>query len=34
MNTKMRVNAFAAFGALSNYGVGALHDPFLEQVSY
>ncbi|KAK9289631.1 hypothetical protein L1049_007789 [Liquidambar formosana] len=32
MNEKMRANAFAAFGSLSNYGVGAQHEPFLEQV--
>lgn len=34
MNPKMRANAFAAFGALSNYGIGAQHEAFLEQVSY
>ena len=32
MNVKMRADAFAAFGALSNYGVGAHKDAFLEQV--
>ncbi|XP_059667544.1 protein SHOOT GRAVITROPISM 6 isoform X2 [Cornus florida] len=32
MNAKMRADAFAAFGALSNYGVGAQHEAFLEQV--
>ncbi|KAA8518672.1 hypothetical protein F0562_016146 [Nyssa sinensis] len=32
MNTKMRASAFAAFGALSNYGVGSQHEPFLEQI--
>nr|GEU38198.1 protein shoot gravitropism 6 isoform X1 [Tanacetum cinerariifolium] len=32
MDPKMRANAFAAFGALSNYGSGALRDSFLEQV--
>ncbi|XP_034223743.1 protein SHOOT GRAVITROPISM 6 isoform X1 [Prunus dulcis] len=32
MNPKMRANAFAAFGALSNYGIGAQHEAFLEQV--
>ena len=31
MNTKMRSNAFAAYGALSAYGVGQ-HHGFLEQV--
>lgn len=31
-NIKMRANAFAAFGALCNYGVGAQHDSFIEQV--
>ncbi|KAK3043023.1 hypothetical protein RJ639_002591 [Escallonia herrerae] len=31
-NTKMRANAFAAFGALSTYGVGAQKVAFLEQV--
>lgn len=34
MNPKMRANAFAAFGALSNYGIGAQHEAFLEQVSH
>lgn len=32
INEKMRANAFAAFGALSNYGVGELREAFLEQV--
>ncbi|KAL7594217.1 protein SHOOT GRAVITROPISM 6 [Lactuca sativa] len=32
MDTKMRANAFAAFGALSQYGSGAQRDSFLEQV--
>ncbi|KAM7464220.1 hypothetical protein LguiA_032341 [Lonicera macranthoides] len=32
MNTKMRANAFAAFGVLSNFGVGVRLDSFLEQV--
>ncbi|KAG8374197.1 hypothetical protein BUALT_Bualt11G0106000 [Buddleja alternifolia] len=32
MNAKIRANAFAAFGALSSYGVGPQHDAFLEQV--
>ncbi|OMO73743.1 Armadillo-like helical [Corchorus olitorius] len=32
MNVKMRADAFAAFGALSSYGVGAHKDVFLEQV--
>ncbi|GAV58925.1 hypothetical protein CFOL_v3_02458 [Cephalotus follicularis] len=32
MNVKMRANAFAAFGALSNYGVGAQREAFLEQI--
>ncbi|KAL6987296.1 Protein SHOOT GRAVITROPISM 6 [Sarracenia purpurea var. burkii] len=32
MNPKIRANAFAAFGALSKYGVGAQHEAFLEQV--
>ncbi|XP_051152364.1 protein SHOOT GRAVITROPISM 6 isoform X3 [Andrographis paniculata] len=31
MNAKIRANAFAAFGALSNYGFGPQHDAFLEQ---
>lgn len=32
MDTNMRANAFAAFGALSPYGSGAHRDSFLEQV--
>ncbi|KAI3706697.1 hypothetical protein L6452_24616 [Arctium lappa] len=32
MDTKMRANSFAAFGALSDYGSGAQRDSFLEQV--
>ncbi|XAR69166.1 hypothetical protein NMG60_11000655 [Bertholletia excelsa] len=32
MNTRIRANAFAAFGSLSNYGVGAQRETFLEQV--
>ncbi|GLT92277.1 hypothetical protein SLE2022_101210 [Rubroshorea leprosula] len=32
MNTKMRADAFAAFGALSNFGGGALREAFLEQI--
>ncbi|KAG5556798.1 hypothetical protein RHGRI_007155 [Rhododendron griersonianum] len=32
MNTKIRANAFAAFGALSSYGVGVQREAFLEQV--
>ncbi|XP_042943594.1 protein SHOOT GRAVITROPISM 6 isoform X4 [Carya illinoinensis] len=32
MNSKMRANAFAAFGALSTYGFGAQREAFLEQV--
>ncbi|XP_020960151.1 protein SHOOT GRAVITROPISM 6 isoform X2 [Arachis ipaensis] len=32
MNVKMRANSFAAFGALSSYGIGALKDAFVEQV--
>lgn len=32
MNTKMRSNAFAAYGALSAYGVGSQHQAFLEQI--
>ncbi|KAK8632404.1 hypothetical protein V6N13_072796 [Hibiscus sabdariffa] len=32
MNAKMRADAFATFGALSNYGIGALKDAFLEQI--
>ncbi|KAJ7976422.1 Protein SHOOT GRAVITROPISM 6 [Quillaja saponaria] len=31
MNTKMRASSFAAFGALSRYGVGVQHEAFLEQ---
>lgn len=31
MNTKMRSNAFAAYGALSAYGAGSQHHAFLEQ---
>ncbi|MFQ6635872.1 hypothetical protein Gotur_010729 [Gossypium turneri] len=31
MNVKMRADAFAAFGALSNYGIQAHKDAFLEQ---
>ncbi|KAL5740899.1 hypothetical protein ACOSQ2_030079 [Xanthoceras sorbifolium] len=31
-NVKMRADAFAAFGALSNYGVGAQREAFLEQI--
>lgn len=34
MNVKMRAKAFAAFGALSNYGFGAQHEAFVEQVFY
>ena len=34
MNMKMQANAFAAFGALSNYGFGAQHEAFAEQVFY
>lgn len=33
MNTKMRSNAFAAYGALSAYGAGSQHHAFLEQVT-
>jgi hypothetical protein len=33
MNTKMRSNAFAAYGALSAYGVGLQRTAFIEQVS-
>lgn len=33
LNTKMRATAFAAFGALSSYGVGAHLEIFLEQVA-
>ncbi|CAK9157688.1 unnamed protein product [Ilex paraguariensis] len=32
LNEKMRANAFAALGALSNFAFGAQHDAFLEQV--
>ncbi|KAL6496289.1 hypothetical protein OROGR_029547 [Orobanche gracilis] len=32
LNAKIRANAFAGFGALSNYGFGPQHDAFLEQV--
>ncbi|KAF6167741.1 hypothetical protein GIB67_017236 [Kingdonia uniflora] len=32
MNSKMRANAVAAFGALCKYGVGIHHEAFLEQV--
>ncbi|CAA0829709.1 Protein SHOOT GRAVITROPISM 6 [Striga hermonthica] len=32
MNGKIRANAFAGFGALSNYGFGLQRDTFLEQV--
>ncbi|GER36839.1 ARM repeat superfamily protein [Striga asiatica] len=32
MNGKIRANAFAGFGALSNYGFGLQRDAFLEQV--
>ncbi|VAH97828.1 unnamed protein product [Triticum turgidum subsp. durum] len=32
MNTKMRSNAFAAYGALSAYGAGSQHHAFLEQI--
>uniref|UniRef100_A0A2C9VCM9 Uncharacterized protein n=1 Tax=Manihot esculenta TaxID=3983 RepID=A0A2C9VCM9_MANES len=32
LNTKMRATAFAAFGALSSYGVGAHLEIFLEQI--
>lgn len=32
MNVKMRANAFASFGALSNYGIGVQQEAFLEQV--
>ncbi|KAK8712010.1 hypothetical protein V6N13_147263 [Hibiscus sabdariffa] len=32
MNVKMRADAFAAFGALSSYGVRAHKDAFLEQI--
>ncbi|XP_010546529.1 PREDICTED: protein SHOOT GRAVITROPISM 6 isoform X2 [Tarenaya hassleriana] len=32
MNSKMRANAFAAFGALSNYAIGEHREAFVEQV--
>lgn len=32
MNMVIRANAFAAFGVLSNYGVGQQREAFLEQV--
>lgn len=32
MNTGIRGNAFAAFGVLSNYGVGQQREAFIEQV--
>ncbi|KAL8508732.1 hypothetical protein ACS0TY_016088 [Phlomoides rotata] len=32
MNAKIRADAFAAFGAISNYGFGTQRDTFLEQV--
>ncbi|KAL6141890.1 hypothetical protein ACLB2K_060176 [Fragaria x ananassa] len=32
MNPKMRANAFSALGSLCNYGTGAQHEAFLEQV--
>ncbi|XP_050380129.1 protein SHOOT GRAVITROPISM 6 isoform X2 [Argentina anserina] len=32
MNPKMRANAFSALGSLCNYGTGAQHDSFVEQV--
>ncbi|KAM6568771.1 hypothetical protein CsatB_016756 [Cannabis sativa] len=32
MNSKMRANAFAAFGVLTNFGVGVQRDPLLEQI--
>ncbi|WCJ34428.1 ARM repeat superfamily protein [Euphorbia peplus] len=32
MNTKIRATAFAAFGALSSYAVGAQQEMFLEQI--
>ncbi|XP_028777131.1 protein SHOOT GRAVITROPISM 6 isoform X2 [Neltuma alba] len=32
MNAKMRASSFAAFGVLSNYGMGAQREAFLEQV--
>ena len=31
MNMKMQANAFEAFGALSNYGIGAQHEAFVEE---
>ncbi|EHA8588354.1 putative protein SHOOT GRAVITROPISM 6 [Cocos nucifera] len=33
MNAKMRSNAFAAYGALSIYGIGSQHQAFLEQIT-
>ncbi|KAH0737458.1 hypothetical protein KY290_036163 [Solanum tuberosum] len=33
INEKIRANAYAAFGALSNYGIGPQRDSFLEQLS-
>ncbi|KAF7818681.1 protein SHOOT GRAVITROPISM 6 isoform X1 [Senna tora] len=32
MNAKMRASSFAAFGVLSNYGIGAQREAFVEQV--
>ncbi|KAL3623358.1 Protein SHOOT GRAVITROPISM 6 [Castilleja foliolosa] len=32
MNAKIRANAFAGFGELTNYGIGPQRDAFLEQV--
>lgn len=32
MNTKIRAMSIAAFGALSNFAIGTVHDAFLEQV--
>ncbi|XP_020212119.1 protein SHOOT GRAVITROPISM 6 isoform X1 [Cajanus cajan] len=32
MNARMRASSFAVFGALSNYGIGALKEAFVEQV--
>lgn len=32
MDVKMRADAFAAFGALSNYAVGPQREAFVEQV--
>ncbi|XP_038697854.1 protein SHOOT GRAVITROPISM 6 isoform X2 [Tripterygium wilfordii] len=32
MNVKIRADAFAAFGVLSNYGVGTQREAFLEQI--